>query len=78
MIGLTLKFENIFLGIVLLQPLEVVFPTFIFTFLMQMKRSFFFGTPEPLTMFVMVVKVTIVNSSIFINVFLLTFMLDFP
>ena len=77
MIGLTLNSGNTFLGIVILQSFVVFFPTFLFILLMQQKKLFLFGAPEPLTMFAMVVKARVVNSFIFMNVFSLTFMLGF-
>jgi len=78
MTGLTLKFENTSLHIAILQPFRVFFHLkFLFILLILLKRLFIFGMLELLTMFVMAVKTSLVNFSIFMNVSLPTFMFDF-
>ena len=77
MIGLTLKFKSISLGIVILQPFVVFFLTFQFILQMLPKRSFVFGVSELSTMFVMAMKARIVTSSIFMNVSLQIFIFGF-
>jgi len=77
MIGLIPKFANTSLGIAIIQSFVVFFLKFQFILLMPLKKLFLFGVLELTTMFFMVVKARLVNSSILMNVFLRKFMFGF-
>lgn len=75
--GLIIEFASISLGIVTLQPFAIFLSKIYIYSLKPLGKSFLLGVVDLLKMFVMAMKVKLVNSFIFMNIFLRTFMFGF-